>query len=644
MIVVRAPETLDTNLEWLEPNGLGGFASSSLTGQNTRREHGILVAARRPPESRAVLLSRMDERLSEGAHHYDLASIQFPGHTTEGGTFLKEVHIDLFPEFHYRAGNIALKKTIAAIHAEDTVILKYTIVADELAGLPHLDLRPLAACRAADCLRKATPESRDEFKLRVGKDWICVQSSAGMPLWIYAPQSSTHAEPDWHFNFEYKKDKENGQDFTEDLFTPGIFRFGVGINEIYVVVSAQDPRDRSPRELFEKEKARRAAVSETAARLLSYGTVTAGNASWETIKSNLTHHLALSLDQHVVWRMDGRSAVAGYHNQPDRVRDALIAIPALALLRGKETPARILRLFARHIKSGRVPSGFDSMGAPRYNAVDTGFWFILALYRYLEITSDEALVHELLPAARSILGAVQKGAAGLTLTGQLPFMVNQGGTWMEESFPWRSGYVVEICALYCNALRVFSELLRLQGHDSRSIRMFHESETAVRAFREKFWFADGKRLYDAVWADRRDKSHRPSQIFALSLPFALFEGNEAEGILRSTAELVTDRGVRTLSPSDSLFRDQESQSEGESMRHGCTVPWLIAPYISALTAVRGEPGRAQARELLTRLYPHLSEGAAGSVSGLVSSSGRPAGAVSSLTAAAELFRLLCEEV
>lgn len=644
MIVLRAPEILDTNLEWLEPNGLGGFASSSLAGQNTRREHGILVAARRPPDGRVVLLSRLDEHLSEGAHHYDLASIQFPGHTTGGASFLRDVHVDLFPVFQYRAGNITLEKSIAAIHAEDTVILKYSIVADELAGLPHLDLRPLAACRAAESLRKATPQSRDEFKLRIGKDWMCVESLAGMPLWIYAPQSSTQAEPDWYFNFEYNKDKEQGRDFQEDLFTPGIFRFGVGISEIYVAVSAQDPRERNLRELFEKEKMRRQAVSETAARLLSYGTVTSGNASWETIKSNMTHHLALSLDQHVVWRMDGRSAVSGYHTQPDRVRDTLIAIPALALLRGKETPARILRLYARHIKAGRVPSGFDTHGTPEYNAVDTGFWFILAMYRYLEITSDESLIHELLPAARSILGAVQRGSAGLTLTGQLPFMVTPGGTWMEESLGWRSGYVVEVCALYCNALRVFSELLRLQGHDARSLRMFHESETAVRGFREKFWFADERRLYDAVWADRREKSHRPSQIFALALPFPLFEGDQAEGILASTAALATDRGLRALSTSDPLFRDERGCSEGESLRHGATVPWLLAPYLSALTAIRGEPGRVQARELLTRFYAHLSEGAAGSVSGLISSSGRPEGAVSSLTAAAELFRLLCEEV
>lgn len=166
------------------------------------------------------------------------------------------------------------------------------------------------------------------------------------------------AEPDWHFNFEYSKDAEKGLAFQEDLFTPGILRFGVGISEIYVIISAQDPRERDAKELFEKEKSRREALSETASRLLSYGTVTAGNASWETIKSNMTHHLALSLDQHIVWRLDGRSALAGYHALPDRVRDTLVAIPGIALLRGKETAARILRLFARHARSGRIPSGF----------------------------------------------------------------------------------------------------------------------------------------------------------------------------------------------------------------------------------------------------------------------------------------------
>jgi predicted glycogen debranching enzyme len=195
MIVLRAPEILNTDLEWLEPNGLGGYAASSLTGKNTRREHGLLVPARRPPDGRVVLLSRLDERLSEGAHHYDLASIQFPGHTTDGARHLVEARMDLFPVFLYKAGNIRLEKTIAAIHAEDTVVIRYSIAADELAGLPHLDLRPFAACRAADALQKNRPDSQDEFKLRVGKDWVCVESQAGMPLWIYAAQSSMQAEP-----------------------------------------------------------------------------------------------------------------------------------------------------------------------------------------------------------------------------------------------------------------------------------------------------------------------------------------------------------------------------------------------------------------------------------------------------------------
>lgn len=644
MIVLRTPEILNTDLEWLEPNGLGGYAASSLTGKNTRREHGLLVAARRPPEGRVVLLSRLDERLSEGAHHYDLASIQFPGHTTDGARFLTEARMDLFPVFRYRAGNITLEKTIAAIHAEDTVIIRYSIHADELAGLPHLDLRPFAACRPADTLRKNQPETQDEFKLRVGRDWVCVESEAGMPLWIHALQCSMHAEPDWHYNFEYKSDAEHGRPFQEDLFTPGILRFGVGISEIYVIISAQDPRERSARDLFEKEKTRREALSETASRLLSYGTVTAGNASWETIKSNMVHHLALSLDQHIVWRLDGRSALAGYHTLPDRVRDTLVAIPGITLLRGKETAGRILRLFARHARSGRIPSGFDAAGAPRYDAVDTGFWFILALYRYQEITSDSSLVSELMPAVRAIMGAVQKGRTSLVVTGALPFLVSPGGTYMEEGHAWRSGYVVEVCALYYNALRVFSEMLRGLGHDARAERMYHESEIAKRAFREKFWFGDEKRLYDAVWPDRRDRSLRPSQILALSLPFALFEGEEAIGILSAAGRLATDRGLRTLSPDDPGFRDGLFPTEGEAMRLGATVPWLLVPYLSALCALRGEPGRMQAREILTRFYAHLSEGVIGSVSGVFASDGRPAGSASSLTAAAELFRMLCEEV
>lgn len=142
MIVLRAPEILNTDLEWIEAGGLGGYAASSLTGRNTRREHALLCAAARPPESRQVLISRLDERLSEGASHFDLASVQFPGHATEGARWLSEVRVDLFVVFVYRAGRITLEKTVAAIHAEDTIIVRYSISSDELTALPHLDSGP----------------------------------------------------------------------------------------------------------------------------------------------------------------------------------------------------------------------------------------------------------------------------------------------------------------------------------------------------------------------------------------------------------------------------------------------------------------------------------------------------------------------
>lgn len=637
MIVLRAPEILNTDLEWIEAGGLGGYAASSLTGRNTRREHALLCAAARPPESRQVLISRLDERLSEGASHFDLASVQFPGHATEGARWLSEVRVDLFVVFVYRAGRITLEKTVAAIHAEDTIIVRYSISSDELTALPHLELRPFAAMRPQEGLRRKDGEP---VKMKSGVDWVQLESSS-LPVWVHAPLAQFTAEPDWHFNFEYRRDGEDGRDNHEDLLTPGTFRFGVGISEAYIIISTQDPRERDPRALFEKEKLRRAALSETAARLLSYGTVTAGNASWETIKSNMAHHLALSLDSHVVWREDLRSTVSGYHSLPDRMRDALIAVPALCLLRGKETPARILRLAARHIKDGRIPSGFEK-GRPLYEAVDTGFWFVLAVYRYLEITTDESLVHEMMPAVRSILAAVARGA-GLTLAGHLPIMTRPGGTWMEEGSAWRSGYTVDVCALYCNALRIYSELLRLQGHDTRSVRLFHESESSMRAFQEKFWYEDGKRLYDAVWPDRRDRSHRPSQILALALPFPLFENEQADAILHSTGELLTDRGLRSLSIQDSSFRE-EAGNEGESLRFGATVSWLLPAYLSVLCSRKGEPGRMQAREILTRFYSHFSEALTGGVSGRFTGTGRPVGAVTSVAATAELFRLLCEEV
>jgi len=131
--------------EWLETNGLGGYAASTLSGLQTRRYHGLLVAAAHPPVGRAVLLSKLEETLVVGGERFELSVNRYPGAVhPEGDRFLVEASFDPFPRFVYEAGGARLTRTLFLVNGEDTLVVSW-----ELEGAPgaRLEVRPLVAFR-----------------------------------------------------------------------------------------------------------------------------------------------------------------------------------------------------------------------------------------------------------------------------------------------------------------------------------------------------------------------------------------------------------------------------------------------------------------------------------------------------------------
>jgi len=592
--------------EWIETNGLGGWASSTIVGANSRRYHGLLVAGSRSRSERRVLVSKLEETLVIGDATYELGCNRYPGVVSPlGFEWMTSFRRDLFPEFEYEAGGVRLRKTIVCPRGENTTIVVYEVLAAPATF--KLELRPFLANRDFHSLTKKSDT------------WITPMVTIDVPGATFEPW------PDWYYNFEYEVEQERGLDFTEDLFTPGkyVIELEAGAR-LAIVLSTEGERDAET--LIERERARREARAAAA-------------------RDDVERTLFLAADQFIVDRegtgegaSPARGIIAGYHWFGEWGRDAMIALPGLCLATGREDDAReVLRRFASVADRGMIPNRFpEGSDVPEYNSVDAGLWFFIAVWAL----RDRELVPQLLDmiewfdrGTRYNIhvdedGLLYAGAGGLQLT----WMDAKVGDWVVTP---RRGKPVEVNALWYNALRIAAELT-----DDPALR--ERAENVRRRFDELFWNEAASCCYDVVDGPMRDGSIRPNQLFALSLPFPLLEGERAESMLRVCEEkLLTPYGLRTLSPDDSRYRGCATgpQEERDAAYHQGTVwPWLIGAYADAVRRVRGE------RPEFPALIAHLSDAGLGSISEVFDGDPphTPRGCVAQAWSVAELLRVYRE--
>ncbi|MEA2274290.1 MAG: hypothetical protein QOI98_2998, partial [Solirubrobacteraceae bacterium] len=531
-----------SRLEWLETNGLGGWASATVAGANTRRYHGLLVAATRPPVGRIVLLSKLDERVTVDGASFELSSNQYPGAIhPRGFEQLVSFQRDLFPVFEYVAGAARIRKTIAAIHRENTTVIIYESSHDVT-----LELRPFIAARDYHSLASANDFIRRDARFDDGV--FSLQPYDGMPtLFISAPRATFNSTPDWYRRFEYPIEQQRGLDAHEDLFTPGTLTLSLAAGvSIAIIASTDDPRGRDGLALVEAERARRETVIEATA-----------------LHGRLGRRLALAADQFIVRRgVDRKTIIAGYHWFTDWGRDAMISLPGLCLVTGRFDDARkILLAFAESVSEGMLPNCFpDSGESPEYNTVDATLWFFVAAQKYFDYTRDEAFARDsLLPVLRDILAWHERGTRhgirvdtdGLLRAGD----ANAQLTWMDARIgdvpiTPRHGKPVEINALWFNALKILSSFEQRWGNGSAAL--IERTERVRVRFVELFRVGDY--LCDVVDRAIRDTSVRPNQIFAISLPHPLIDGELAASVLAIVeAKLLTPFGLRSLAPDDPRF-------------------------------------------------------------------------------------------
>ncbi|HTF17023.1 MAG TPA: amylo-alpha-1,6-glucosidase, partial [Chryseolinea sp.] len=487
---------ISSGLEWLETNGLGGYASGTVSGALTRRYHGLLIAALEPPVKRTVLLSKLDETIviDDGKYgtlqRYELGANQYPGAVHPMGyRYLERFEHDSFPVFYYAAGHVRLKKTIASLHEENTTLVLYEVETAPEAFI--LELLPLASARDHHGICRANPALGRQYLFEEGV-FRTVNYHGGAELFVNVPGSEFLELQGWYYNLEYLRELERGLESQEDLYAHGSFAIKLRKSDrLGVIVSTEDPTGRDAFELFALEEKRRQKLQ----RKLS------------TTNPALPR-LMLAADQFIVRRGKLHTVIAGYPWFSDWGRDTMISLPGLCLATGRLAIAReILLQFAQFVSEGMLPNRFPDHGErPEYNTFDATLWFFHAIYQYYLASKDIDLVQELLPVLSDIVDWHVRGTRyGIVVDASDQLL--QGGqpgvqlTWMDAKVgDWvvtpRIGKPVEINALWYNALRIMEKLCQSVAKDELATEFAHRANVVHEAFQKAFWNARDNCLYD----------------------------------------------------------------------------------------------------------------------------------------------------
>ncbi len=614
--------------EWLETNALGGFASGTVAGANTRRYHGLLVAASAPLE-RQLLLAKIEETVSTGADLLELACNVFAGGVyPEGYRALAEFRLDPWPTWRWRFGGVQIEKSICLIAGENTTVIEYRISG---AAEATLRLKPLIAFRDYHATTHANPALNEEVTESEGA--ASIQPYADLTrLHFGYGQAVLSRTGDWYRQFQYPREQERGLDSEEDLFQP--FELTMALTPEApgrIIVSTEPVAGRDAAQLLDAERARRLESS-----------------------TELVPALHRAAGQFLIARGDQTTVIAGYHWFTDWGRDTMIALPGLALGTGQtEVFRHVVRAFLAFFRQGLMPNRFPDAGAdPEYNSTDATLWFVEALREYAESTGDFDFIREQCWSAlrdivewreRGTLFGIRVEADGLLTGGQAGVQL----TWMDAKvgdrvITERAGKPVEIQALWYNALCSISDLAVRFAEGDFGAKCAQMATLTKRSFNAQFWNEAESCLFDVVHGDSRDGAIRPNQILAFSLRHAILEKDRWGRVLDVvTRELLTPFGLRTLSPRDSRYcgrYEGDASSRDGAYHQGTVWPWLLGPYVRAARAVNEH---SDLSHILEPFREHLLTAGLGQISEIFDGDAphTPRGCIAQAWSVAELLRV-----
>ncbi len=649
--------------EWLVTNGLGGYASGTVSGAITRRYHGLLIAALPAPFGRMVMWSHISEslifseedRVSLGAEERAGGQLDL-----QGADYLREFRLEAgLPIWRFKVRGLVLEKRVILLHRQNTVHITYQLSGE--GPRPGLELRPAFNFRHYEEAVDQLPKIPYEIRATDGRYEFTNPETTLPPLRMCIPGccSAFTIDPRKIHQVVYRTELERGYDYEGDLWSPGAFRIDLREQEEVTLVGSTESWDII--EVLNRAEAR-AAERARRERLL-------GDAVPQA-RSGIAAELVFAADQFVISPAgraeeearahasgdEVRTIIAGYHWFTDWGRDTMISLEGLTITTGRTLEAGyILRTFAHYVRDGLIPNMFpDGEKEGLYNTADATLWFFHALGRYFDASGDRTTLSLLLPTLTDIAECHLRGTDfnihvdpddGLLCQGkegyQLTWMDAKMGDWVVTP---RRGKAVEINALWFNALRLLAGWLRESGDDSAANRYAGHAQRAQRSFNERFWLADGGYLYDVIdGPNGDDDSVRPNQIFAISLEHPVLAPERWAPVLAVVErELLTPTGLRSLSPNNPDYKKNyhgDLQTRDAAYHQGTVWAWLIGPFLDAWLKLHPNE-QEKARGFLSAFPAQLDEAGIGTISEVFDAEAphTPRGCIAQAWSIAEVLR------
>lgn len=618
------------NREWLVTNGLGGYASGTISGVVTRRYHGLLIAAQGAPLGRILMLAHLSEqlRLSDGRN------VLLSNRDRAGDhIYLSDFWTDLgLPVWRYKIDGIVIEKRVFMLHQQNTVYISYRLI--EGSEQVRLKLMPAIHFRYHDS--PVNTPLLEEYQLLSKGDRYEVANGPNMPtlrMKLHGRRTAFTYEPKTFTQLVYPIEESRGYDFHGDLFSPGYFRVDLArdydTNLVASTETWQTIEAISAKDAAQTERERRL-------RLLAETPLAKGN--------DFAKELVFAADQFII-RPAGRvedaalvramgdemrTVIAGYHWFTDWGRDTMISLEGLTLLTGRQVEAGyILRTFAHYIRDGLIPNLFpEGERKGLYHTADATLWFFHALARYLSYTHDNATLQFLLPKLIDIVQHHLHGTNFNIAVDSSDGLLRQGAdgyqlTWMDAKVDnWvvtpRRGKAVEINALWYNALKLLEGWVT-DEHGQNAAQWLHDhAKKTKESFNNRFWNKENGYLYEVVdGPDGDDTACRPNQLFSFSLDHPVLDQQHWQAVLQAVKDrLLTPVGLRSLAPGHPDYKTQyhgDIRARDAAYHQGTVWAWLIGPFVDAWLRVYPND-LSGARELLTGFEGHLNEACIGSIS------------------------------